>query len=774
MLIRLRYAALGVMIAASGAGVPAAIVTGVVKVGYAQSSRPGAWAAMAATAAVTARSTPFGTAVLSPPPRLIVPDLVAVRPAGLSAVQVSEIGGLAGVRVVLAVDGGRVMINGRAASVLGVPAEAFRSWTPPATAAAAGIWARLAEGQIIADQAAAGRLGLAAGRSYLVSGASSVPLRLGTTATLGIPGVDAIVSSGLSGRLGLTAGVAMLINAPGADLGALMRQVQGILGSGGTVRNLVPVVTSVSLPVDDNVPAGPPASWLGLYRESAAEYCPGLSWTVLAAIGEIESNDGANDGPSSAGALGPMQFMPSTWKIWGTDGFGRTGPPDIMNALDAVPSAARMLCRRRRGQRRRAVGGHLRLQPRGLVRQRGARPGRGVRAGVLVNRRVAMRHGTGRLLAACLIGTGAVAWGLIGGLPGIAHAAAGGQQCEPLTAASASPSASASTAQLCVTVQASQASVKRGQAALFAIQVSTQNGPASGVSVTLTATPSDQAATFTASCPGGNGSATCAVGSLATAVAPAAYQMQAQIAVPATAGSSVTSVTLTATADAAVSPAMAAEPAVAATVTVTAAASASPSPSKKPSSKAPSSTAAATSPAAAISPVSTATLPTVAPITLAPTPAGVPTTVLTPQSVASDLPTITPVAVVPTPVTESTGSPVADTGSPEAGSFTLSLNMSSATAQVFGIIIVALALTLAATKLVADQFTARRNTGARPAKRIGHSRTAGRREPDVRGTRRSFFRRSRIPPQRGDAPQASKETATPHSASSNSSDGSLA
>jgi membrane-bound lytic murein transglycosylase B len=104
------------------------------------------------------------------------------------------------------------------------------------------------------------------------------------------------------------------------------------------------VRAAASLPVDDSVPSGRPASWLDLYRESAAQYCPGLSWTVLAAIGEIESGDGANEGPSSAGALGPMQFMPSTWKIWGTDGFGQTGAPDIMNALDAVPSAARMLC----------------------------------------------------------------------------------------------------------------------------------------------------------------------------------------------------------------------------------------------------------------------------------------------------------------------------------------------------------------------------------------------------------------------------------------------
>ena len=101
---------------------------------------------------------------------------------------------------------------------------------------------------------------------------------------------------------------------------------------------------STQLPVDRTVPAGRPASYLELFRASAARYCPGLSWTVLAAIGQIESADGTNMGPSSAGALGPMQFLPSTWAVWGIDAFGQTGPPDIMNPYDAVPSAARMLC----------------------------------------------------------------------------------------------------------------------------------------------------------------------------------------------------------------------------------------------------------------------------------------------------------------------------------------------------------------------------------------------------------------------------------------------
>ncbi len=41
-------------------------------------------------------------------------------------------------------------------------------------------------------------------------------------AGLGIPGVDAIVDSGVAARLGLTADVAVLINAPAADLATLM------------------------------------------------------------------------------------------------------------------------------------------------------------------------------------------------------------------------------------------------------------------------------------------------------------------------------------------------------------------------------------------------------------------------------------------------------------------------------------------------------------------------------------------------------------------------
>ena len=169
----------------------------------------------------------------------------------------------------------------------------------------------------------------------------------GGATALSVTGADAIVNLTRSAQLGLARNFAVLISAPpSASLPTLMSQVRSVIGKSGQVVNLVSygLATASQRPVATNIPAGAPANYLNLFKASAAEYCPGMSWTVLAAIGQIESGDGANNGPSSAGALSPMQFMPGTWAEWGINGFGPPGPPDIMNPLDAIPSAARMLC----------------------------------------------------------------------------------------------------------------------------------------------------------------------------------------------------------------------------------------------------------------------------------------------------------------------------------------------------------------------------------------------------------------------------------------------
>jgi cell wall-associated NlpC family hydrolase len=79
---------------------------------------------------------------------------------------------------------------------------------------------------------------------------------------------------------------------------------------------------------------------LPIWQAAGSTY--GIPWQVLAAINKVETNFGQNLGPSSAGAVGWMQFMPSTWARWGIDANG-DGVADPDNPTDAIFSAARYL-----------------------------------------------------------------------------------------------------------------------------------------------------------------------------------------------------------------------------------------------------------------------------------------------------------------------------------------------------------------------------------------------------------------------------------------------
>src|SRR5690348_4214890 len=99
------------------------------------------------------------------------------------------------------------------------------------------------------------------------------------------------------------------------------------------------VPTAISMPPSSPVQLSYP-ELLALWQRAGAAY--GIPWQVLGAINKIESNWGRNMGPSSAGAIGWMQFMPTTWMRWGVDADG-DGVADPWNPTDAVFSAARYL-----------------------------------------------------------------------------------------------------------------------------------------------------------------------------------------------------------------------------------------------------------------------------------------------------------------------------------------------------------------------------------------------------------------------------------------------
>lgn len=91
-----------------------------------------------------------------------------------------------------------------------------------------------------------------------------------------------------------------------------------------------------------------PAAYLALYRQ-AATTCPGMAWTLLAAVGKVETNHGrsplpgVHSGENSAGAGGPMQFLAATWAAYGRDG-NSDGRIDRYHPADAIAGAAHYLC----------------------------------------------------------------------------------------------------------------------------------------------------------------------------------------------------------------------------------------------------------------------------------------------------------------------------------------------------------------------------------------------------------------------------------------------
>jgi hypothetical protein len=83
-----------------------------------------------------------------------------------------------------------------------------------------------------------------------------------------------------------------------------------------------------------------PPFLLPIYQAAGIQY--DVPWQILAAINEIETDYGRNLSVSTAGAVGWMQFMPSTWKRYGVDANG-DGIADPYNPADAIFSAARYL-----------------------------------------------------------------------------------------------------------------------------------------------------------------------------------------------------------------------------------------------------------------------------------------------------------------------------------------------------------------------------------------------------------------------------------------------
>jgi cell wall-associated NlpC family hydrolase len=262
-----------------------------------------------AVSATPAGSTGPGSPGVSPgvgtaPPRvapltgLRQADLLVVAPFSLSGQVLAAVARQPGVTSAVPIEAAKVTINGTQQAVLGVDPSTFRGYAAGPTAASDPLWQGVADGGVAVSYTMGTLDRLALGGAVTVTGRQAERLRVVAFGTVGIGGVDAVVSDAVARSLGMPASNAIVISAPPASVTALAAGIKAILPRGAAAEPLV-TVTSTSQ-------AGVPAS------EAAGS--GGLTAPQLtAALRAAESRQGL---PYVWGAAGPSAFDCSGLVQW--------------------------------------------------------------------------------------------------------------------------------------------------------------------------------------------------------------------------------------------------------------------------------------------------------------------------------------------------------------------------------------------------------------------------------------------------------------------------
>ena len=175
-------------------------------------------------------------------------DLLVIAPTSLPAAALPAISKLPGVSAASLLDAARIKLNGSYVATLGVDPSTFRAFTAKPTAESTLLWQNVANGAIAVSYLMGQQENLPLGGSVTVTGAMTEQLQVGGFGTVGITGVDAVVSDPVARSLGIPAGNAIVISAPSARLSVLMQEVQRLLPSDAAVAPLVAQSAEFGLP----------------------------------------------------------------------------------------------------------------------------------------------------------------------------------------------------------------------------------------------------------------------------------------------------------------------------------------------------------------------------------------------------------------------------------------------------------------------------------------------------------------------------------------------
>jgi cell wall-associated NlpC family hydrolase len=294
----------------------------------------GAGARLLAGSSVPAVQTTARHARVAPLRRTLQPDLLIVGPASLPAGLLDTVLNLPGTVAAERIEAVRLRINGTSTAVIGADPSVFRSFAARATGASSALWQGVADGGIAVSYSM-GQLGrLPLGGSVTAAGSVTRRLKVVAFGTLGIGGVDAVVSDKTAARLGAPAGNAIVVSVRADYFTADAAAIGRVLPQGAGVQQLVSLVSPGTAGAGP-VPTGPastgPVSALSTAPASTAPVSTAPASTSPASTGPVST------GPVSAGtvsvpAINTMlraamsrRGMPYVWGAAGPDAFDCSG-----------------------------------------------------------------------------------------------------------------------------------------------------------------------------------------------------------------------------------------------------------------------------------------------------------------------------------------------------------------------------------------------------------------------------------------------------------------
>ena len=266
--------------------------------------------AVAGTVPSALAATPTSTPAMAPLHRLLEADLFVVAPTTLRSSITTAVQRLHGVVAAEPLDAARLQVDGKLTAMLGVNPSEFRAFAPKPTADSLRLWENVAAGAVAVSYTMSKLDKLPLGRAVRVTGRRAEELPVAGLGTVGIGGVDAVVSDAVARSLGIPADNAIVISAPHADLSTLMKQIKKLLPRNAAVASLVAESASSGL-----AESGGAAGIAG-----AAADGPGLTNAEVVAF--LEAAESRLGMPYVWGGDGPTDFDCSGLVQWS---FARAG-----------------------------------------------------------------------------------------------------------------------------------------------------------------------------------------------------------------------------------------------------------------------------------------------------------------------------------------------------------------------------------------------------------------------------------------------------------------